>query len=169
MAKEKKIYPDIISCPVDRTEFSKFTGQFKFYQTTPPPLSHDEFFNSLSFYQLCVIMDIVYFVMFLLTTGWSDHLSATSCHSLTKYQYLLWINIFNRRRLAKRSAIFITGSVKSMRKWQYAHGVALLFTVIVTWSGFSYTQEGQQTILHCNYQTYCQVNLKDLLDKFEIY
>ena len=43
----------------------------------------------------------------------------------------------------------------------------------VTWSGTSYTQEGQQTILHCfvfkNYQTDCQVNLKDLPDKFEIY
>ena len=42
-----------------------------------------------------------------------------------------------------------------------------------TWSGISYTHEGQQTILHCfvfkNYRTDCQVNLKDLLDKFEIY
>ena len=51
--------------------------------------------------------------------------------------------------------------------------VALLFTMIVTWSDFSYTQEGQQTILHCfvfkNHRTDCQVNLKDLRDNFEIY
>ena len=57
MAKEKKIYRT--SCPEDRTEFSKFTGQFQILSdNTPPPFPREFFKNSLSFYQLCVIMDI---------------------------------------------------------------------------------------------------------------
>ena len=60
MVKEKKNY--WTSCPVNRTEFSKFTGQFQILSdnTLPRPLSPHEmfFFHSLNFFQLCVIMEI---------------------------------------------------------------------------------------------------------------
>ena len=42
----------------------------------------------------------------------------------------------------------------------------------VTWSGISYTQRSANNFtlfVFLNYQTDCQINLKDLLDKFEIY
>ena len=76
------------------------------------------------------------------------HLSATSCHPLTKYQYPLWTYIFDRRRLAKRSAIFITGSVEKVLAWC---GIAIYRDCLrldVTWSGIFYTHIGQQTIRH---------------------
>ena len=60
MAKKDKSY--WTSCPVDKkTDFSKFTRQFQIISdNTPSPTSFPPliFFNSWSFYQLCVIMDI---------------------------------------------------------------------------------------------------------------